>query len=148
MNKIKITLVALLVCVVSCAQVGINTTTPTNDFDVNGGVRVRNLQEGTVQSEPNGDLISIPYKVYAFVVIDKSGTILKQFGISSVVNLGGGKYRIYFTNPMPDNDYIILGMGKNRNLSYDTVSTDYVEITVSSNSGQFDFNIMVVDLIF
>lgn len=148
MKKIKITLVTLLVCVVSCAQVGINTTTPTNDFDVNGGVRVRNLTEGTVQAEPNGDLISIPYKVYAFVVIDKAGTILKQYGISSVVNLGAGKYRCFFTTPMPDNDYTILGMGKNRNLSYDTLTNTYFEINVSSNSGQFDFNVMIVDLIF
>lgn len=146
MKTIKLIL-AIMIATASCAQVGINTTTPTNDFDVNGGVRVRNLQEGTVQAEPNGDLISIPYKVYAFVVVEKSGNVLKQFGVSSVQNLGAGKYRIYFTNPMPDNDYIILGMGKNRNLSYDTVSTDYVDITVSSTSGQFDFNIMIIDLI-
>ena len=48
---------------------------------------------------------------------------------------------------MVDNDYIILGMGKNRTLNYDAVSTDYVEITVSTTSGQFDFNIIILDLI-
>ena len=141
-------IIALFICAVSCAQVGINTTTPTNDFDVNGGLRVRNLTEGTVQSESNGDLISVPFKIHAFVVIDKAGNVLKQYGVSSVVNLGGGKYRGYFTTPMADNDYTILAMGKNRNVSYDTLTPTYFEINVSSTNGQFDFNVMVVDLIF
>jgi hypothetical protein len=145
-KQIKI-IVALFVCAISCAQVGINTTSPTNDFDVNGGVRVRSLTEGTVQSEPNGDLVSVPFKIHAFVVIEKSGNVIKQYGVSSVVNLGGGKYRCFFTNPMTDNDYTILGMGKNRNLSYDTLTPTYFEITVSSTSGSFDFNVMIVDLI-
>jgi hypothetical protein len=146
MKTIK-TLIALLICAVSCAQVGIETTNPTNTLDVNGGVRVRSLQEGTVQSEANGDLIFAPYKVYAFAVADKQGNVLKQFGISSITNLGNGKYRFYFATPMIDNDYIILGMGKNRTLNYDAVSTDYFEITVSTTSGQFDFNIIIIDLI-
>ena len=146
MKTIK-TLIALLICAVSCAQVGIETTSPTNTLDVNGGVRIRSLQEGTVQSEQNGDLFFAPYKVYAFAVADKQGNILKQFGISSITNLGNGKYRFYFTTQMVDNDYIILGMGKNRTLNYDTVSTDYVDITVSTTSGQFDFNIIIIDLI-
>ncbi|UOX32432.1 hypothetical protein LXD69_10245 [Flavobacterium sediminilitoris] len=146
MKTIKL-FIFLFINAISFAQVGINTTTPTNDLDVNGGVRVRNLQEGTVESQPNGDLIFAPYKVYAFVVIDKPGTILKQYGISSVTNIATGKYRITFSTPMIDNDYIILGMGKNRNLSYDTVSSNYVEITVSSTSGNFDFNIIIIDII-
>lgn len=146
MKKLKI-IIALFTCIISFSQVGVNTTSPTNTLDVNGGVRVRNLQEGTVESQYNGDLIFAPYKVYAFVVIEKSGAILKQYGVSSVNNLGNGKYRINFSSPMADNDYIILGMGKNRNLTYDAVSPNYVEITVSSTSGIFDFNVIIFDII-
>ncbi|WP_445458444.1 hypothetical protein [Flavobacterium sp. HNIBRBA15423] len=140
-------LIALLFPFLIIAQVGINTTTPTNDFDINGGVRVRTLTEGTVQSDAQGNLFSLEYRVFAFVVIDKPGDILKQLNVSSVVNLGSGKYRVFFSTPMVDNDYIILGMGKNRNLSYDAVSPNYVEITVSSTSGAFDFNILIIDII-
>lgn len=146
MKKLISTL-ALLTSVMTYSQVGINTTTPTNDLDVNGGVRVRNLTEGTVQSKSNGDLESVPYKVYAFAVIDKSGTILKQKGVSSVTVLGGGSFRINFTNPMADNDYIILSMGKNRTVTYDTVTNGSVVVNMSSNSGTYDFNIIIIDLI-
>ena len=146
MKSIKI-LIALFISTVSFSQVGIETTSPTNTIDVNGGARVRDLQEGTVQSDPLGNLNYAPYKVYAFVVVDKPGTVLKQYGVSSVNNLGNGKYRINFSNPMVDNDYIILGMGKNRTLNYDTVTRDYVDITVSSTSGHYDFNVIIIDII-
>lgn len=146
MNRIKI-VIAVFICAVSCAQVGVNTTSPTNTLDVNGGARVRNLTEGTIQSDSQGNIFSVPYKVYAFAVADKQGNILKQFGIASITNLGGGKYRFYFTNQMIDNDYIILAMGKNRTLTYDGVTDEYFEVTVSSTSGQFDFNILIIDLI-
>lgn len=146
MKLIKI-IIALLIASISYSQVGIETTNPTNTLDVNGGVRVRNLQEGTVQSESNGDLFFAPYKVYAFVVVDKPGTILKQYGVSSVQNLGSGKYRINFTSPMADNDYIILAMGKNRNVTYDTVTQNSVEVTVSSTSNHYDFNLIIIDII-
>lgn len=146
MNRIKI-VIALFICTISFSQVGIETTFPTNTLDVNGGIRVRNLTEGTVQSDSQGNLFSVLYKVYAFGVIDKQGDILKQMNISSVVNLGGGKYRVFFAVPMVDNDYIILALGKNRNVSYDSVTDEYFEIVVSNVSGQFDFNILIIDLI-
>lgn len=146
MKLIKI-IIALLIASISYSQVGIETTNPTNTLDVNGGVRVRNLQEGTVQSESNGDLFFAPYKVYAFAVSDKAGSILKQYGISSITKITVDKYRFTFTTPMVDNDYIILGMGKNRTLEYDTVSRFYVDITVSSTSGSYDFNIIIIDII-
>ena len=146
MRLIK-TIIALLIASVTYSQVGIETTTPTNTLDVNGGVRVRELQEGTVQSDPLGNLGYAPYKVYAFVVVDKPGTVLKQYGVSSVQNLGSGKYRINFTNAMADNDYIILAMAKNRNITYDTVTPNSVEVTVSSTSNHFDFNVIIIDII-
>lgn len=139
-------LILIFITSINYAQVGINTTSPTNDLDINGGVRVRELQEGTVESLPNGDLISVPYKVYAFVVIDKNGDILKSYGIQSVTKTGNN-YRCFFTNPMSDNDYIILGMGKNRNLSYNTVNVNYFDIIVDSTTGQYDFNVMIVDIV-
>lgn len=156
MRKLQLFLM-LLITLTGFSQVGIGTTNPTNTLDVNGGARVRNLSEGTVQSDTQGNLNVSPYKVYAFVVVSVTNnnnngnnsipTILKQYGVSSVTYQGGGKFRIVFTNPMVDNDYIILSMGKNRTLSYDGVSTGYVDVTVSSNNGSYDFNVMIIDII-
>jgi hypothetical protein len=145
MKKIKL-IFALLFCAISFAQVGVNTTSPTNTLDVNGGARIRTLNEGTIESDATGNVFSIPYKVYAFAVIDKPGTILKQYNIASVTKTNN-KYRITFSVPMPDNDYIILSMAKNRNISYDTVTPFYFEVTVDTTNNQFDFNILIIDLI-
>lgn len=147
MKKLISILALLLSVITSYSQVGINTSSPTNDLDVNGGARIRILKEGTVQSKSNGDLEYSPYKVYAFAVIDKNGTILKQKGINSVQVLGNGSFRINFTTSMVDNDYIILSMGKNRQVSYGTVTNNYVEVTMTNNSGNYDFNIVIIDLI-
>ena len=147
MKRIKLTLIVIFVCITSYTQVGINTTTPTNDLDINGGVRVRNLTEGTVQSDPLGNLQSVPYKVYAFCVINKGGSILKQFNIANIIHLGNGRYRIFFNTPMVDNDYIILSMGRNKTLTYDVVTTTYFEVSVNSHNGVYDFNILIIDLI-
>ena len=147
MKKIKLTLVTLLVCVVSCAQVGIKTTNPTNDLDVAGGVRIRNLVGGTVESDDQGNLLTVGYKVYAFCVVNKGGSLLKGLNIASINHLGNGKYRIFFTNPMPDNDYIILAMGKNKTLTYDNVTNTYFEVSVNSHNGNYDFNVCIIDII-
>ena len=137
---------ALLAAAISYSQVGVNTTSPTNTLDVNGGTRIRTLTEGTVESDAIGNVFTVPYKVYAFATIDKPGTILKQYNISSVVKTNN-KYRITFSVPMVDNDYIILGMAKNRNITYDAVSTFYFEVTVDNTNNHFDFNILIIDII-
>lgn len=140
-------LIILLVPIFSYSQVGIATTSPTNTLDVNGSLRVRTLTEGTVQSTPTGVQFSAPYKMYATAVVDKSGTIYKQYGFSSIVSLGGGRYRFTFVTPMVDNNYIISGLGQGRTISYDNVTTISFEIVVSSTSGSFDFNVIIFDLI-
>lgn len=146
-NTMRKLLFILLFPLLGYTQVGIATTEPTNTLDINGSLRVRSQTEGTVHSNQNGVQFISPYRLYATAVVDKSGTIYKQYGFSSVVNLGGGKYRFTFLIPMKDNDYIINGMARNHHMSYNNVTINSFDIELDSNSGQYDFNVIIFDLI-
>lgn len=142
----KKSLILLLFPILTFSQVGIETTTPTETLDVNGTARVRSLTDGTVQSSSTGVLNVSPYKVKAMGVIAKNATVYKQFGFSSIVSLGAGRYRFTFITPMPDNNYIINGMAQGRTVSYDNVLTNSFELVMSSNVGAFDFNVVIFEI--
>lgn len=63
MKKIKLSFVFALLSVLSFSQVGINTTTPTKELDVNGDVRVRGLSNPNgrttqIYAKPDGTLVN------------------------------------------------------------------------------------------
>ena len=63
MKKIKLSFVFALLSVLSFSQVGINTTTPTKELDVNGDVRIRGLANSSsktvaVYAKPDGTLVN------------------------------------------------------------------------------------------
>jgi len=138
-------LLFLLFPIFALAQVGINTTTPTNTLDVNGSARVRFLTTGTVQSQSNGVLTISPYTAVCMGVINNAGTLLKGFG-ATTNKINATTYRITFIVPQIDNDYIILLSGKLRHLSYNNPTLNTFDVIIDSNpSGvsNFDFNFVV-----
>lgn len=63
MKKIKISFVFALFSLVGYSQVGINTTTPTKELDVNGNTRIRGLSNSNgrtvpVSAMPDGTLVT------------------------------------------------------------------------------------------
>ena len=138
-------LLFLLFPVFALAQVGINTTTPTNTLDINGSARVRNLTIGTVQSQSNGVLTISPYTTVCMGVVNNAGVLLKGFG-ATTSKINATTYRITFIIPQIDNDYIILLNGKLRHLSYNNPTLTTFEIIIDSNPSSvsnFDFNFVV-----
>jgi len=141
-------LILLLFPILSLAQVGISTTTPTHDLDVNGSTRVRTLTNGTTESDANGVLATAPYKSIAMGVVDNAGTLLKGFG-ATTTKINATTYRVTFITPQIDNDYIILLCGKRRHLSYDNAGLNSFDIIIDSNPASvpnFDFNFVVYKL--
>ena len=63
MKKIRVTFLFALLSVLSFSQVGINTTSPTEELDVNGDVRIRGLANSNsktvaVYARPDGTLVN------------------------------------------------------------------------------------------
>lgn len=141
-------LIVLLFPLIGFSQVGINTTTPTNTLDVNGTARVRSLTNGTVESNSNGVLATVPYKTSAMGVVDNAGVLLKGFG-ATTSKINATTFLVTFSVPQTDTDYIILLCGKRRHLSYNNVGLNSFEVIIDNNpSGvpNFDFNFVVYKL--
>jgi hypothetical protein len=123
--------------------VGIATTNPTETLDVNGSMRVGNLTRGTVVSNSTGVLNVAPYEVSAGAVVSNTGVIFKQFGVSSVINLGAGRFRVFLAVAQPDNDYLIQMGADSRTVSYSNVTITSFDLAMSSNGGTYDFNFII-----
>ena len=135
----------LLLPMITYCQIGINTTSPSNDLDVNGGLRIRNLTDGSLESDFQGNLYSVPYKIKSIGIITESGVILKSYNVQSVELIGTDTYRITFVNPMPDNNYVVL-LSSTRNVSYKNRTANYFDVEVDYFIGQFDFNFIIINL--
>lgn len=145
----KTLILTLLFSISSLSQVGIATTSPTETLDINGSTRVRNLSDGTVQSSPTGVLTVAPYKVVAMGVVNINGNLLRGFGVNSVIRLNNTTYRINFSTTLTNNDYVINFSSRQRQLSYDNVTTSGFDIIISSNPNSisnFDFNFTVFSI--
>lgn len=141
-------LLVLLFPLMTYCQVGIGTTIPTNDLDVNGTTRVRSLTNGTVESEPNGVIVSVPYRSVCMGVVNNAGTLLKGFG-ATATKINSTTFRITFLSAQIDNDYVILLCGKLRHLSYNNTTLNSFDIIIDSNPASvpnFDFNFVVYKL--
>lgn len=125
-------------------QVGINTTSPSTTLDVNGDVRIRSLNGGTMVSDEMGNLTSVPFKVMAAGKVHPNGTIYKATG-ATVSRLDRGHYRVNFSSAMSDSNYIVMlsikdcGGNCNGNASYDDPGISYYNQNVSG------FNINIGD---
>lgn len=97
-NKI-ILLLMILISIIINSQVGINTTTPTETLDVNGTLRIRNINENNC--------------VEWILVADNSG-VIKKMKISELLNIcptldrnqSNGNYLLFYSNssiPNPNN---------------------------------------------
>ncbi|ASD51807.1 hypothetical protein [Flavobacterium phage V157] len=145
----KTIVITLLLSISTYSQVGIATTTPTETLDVNGTARVRNLTDGTIQTNSTGVLSIMPYKAYAMAVVSLNCSILRGFGVASVTRLNNTTYRVSFVNPLPNNDYVINFSARQRQLSYDNVTVNGFDVIVSQNPNQitnFDFNFSVFSI--
>lgn len=141
-------LIILLFPILSLGQVGINTTTPTHDLDVNGDLRVRNQTLGTVESTTLGVQYTVPYTASAMGVVDVTGALLKGFG-ATTNKINATTFRVTFIVPQLDTDYVILLCGKRRHLSYDNVGLNSFDIIIDNNPAgvpSFDFNFVVYKL--
>lgn len=136
MMKAKKTILGIffLIPLFAISQVGVNTTSPTATLDVNGTARVRSFtQQGTVQSDASGNLSVNPVKVVALGKVAGTGSALKILG-ATVTRLSLGNYRVTFSTPRPDANYIIMlaqlePTGPNGN---DDVSISYFNQTLNS----------------
>lgn len=140
------TLLLLLLSIPIYSQIGIGTTAPTQTLDVNGITRVRSLTDGTLQSNSQGVISQAPYKSIAMAVADINGNIFKSFGIASITRINTTTYRVLFSLPQPNNNYIINFSARQRLLSYDNTTINGFDIIVNSNPNQvtnFDFNFTV-----
>lgn len=144
MKKLSI----LLFPILTFSQVGINTTNPTNTLDVNGSLRVRNQTLGTVEATSTGVQYTVPYTVSCMGVVDVAGTLLKGFG-ATTTKINNTTFRVTFTVPQLNTDYIIILCGKRRHLSYDNVGLNSFDIIIDNNPAgvpSFDFNFVVYKL--
>lgn len=89
------------------SQVGVNTTTPTADLDVNGSLRVRTLGGGTLVSDNSGNLSAAPFKIIAAGKIHPNGSPIKITG-ATITRVDRGDYKVSFSSSMPDSHYIIM----------------------------------------
>lgn len=138
----------LLFPILIYSQVGIGTTTPTNTLDVNGDLRVRNQTNGTVEATTTGVQYIVPYKTVCMGVVDVTGTLLKGFG-ATTSKINNTTFRITFSTPQLDNDYVILLCGKLRHLSYDNTGLNFFDVIIDQNPNSvtnFDFNFVVYKL--
>lgn len=141
-KKNYLLILTFIFCLAIRAQVGINTTSPTTDLDVNGNVRIRNLTNGTIVSDDIGNLAVVPFRVIAAGKVLSTGTPTKIIG-SSVSRISKGNYRVTFATPLQDSNYIIMltikdcGGSCNGNGSYDDPGIGYYDQGV----GGFNINI-------
>lgn len=138
----------LLFPILTFSQVGINTTTPTSTLHVAGDLRVESQTLGTVESTTLGVQYVAPYTVSCMGVVDVTGALLKGFG-ATTSKINNTTFRVTFTVPQPDTDYVILLCGKRRHLSYDNVGLNSFDIIIDNNPAgvpTFDFNFVVYKL--
>ncbi|ASD51656.1 hypothetical protein [Flavobacterium phage FCV-1] len=73
----KTIVITLLLSISTYSQVGIATTTPTETLDVNGTARVRNLTDGTIQTNSTGVLSIMPNMNSVFDESVENGEVKK-----------------------------------------------------------------------
>lgn len=133
-------LLFLLFPILSIAQVGINTTNPTNTLDVNGTARVRSLTNGTTETNSNGEFLTVPYKAVCMGIVDANGNLIKGFG-ATVSPLTITKFRITFNTPQSDENYVVSVNGKLIKCSYNnTLNTSFDVILDNNPAGVPDFH--------
>ena len=86
-------------------NVGIGTDEPSERMDINGNLRVRNLSEGTVVSDSNGNL-KIGPSVVAAGKVSAAGVASKITG-ATITKGTAGVYNVAFTAPRSSANYII-----------------------------------------
>lgn len=135
MIKTKKTILGILFIIplFAISQVGVNTTSPTATLDVNGTARVRSFtQQGTVETDASGNLSVNPVKVVALGKVADTGIALKISG-ATVTRLSLGNYRVTFSAPRPDDNYIIMlaQLETPGDIGNDDVSISYFNQTVN-----------------
>lgn len=138
MKKI-ITVLVLLLTIAGYSQVGINTTSPTSDLDVDGTFRVRNLTEGSVVSDANGNVSTSPIRVVATGKVIAGTTVTYTASGATVTRNGEGDYTVHLGTPLASADYTIVLTVKSCNgqcpgvsKKYDAPSATYYNQTTSS----------------
>ena len=114
-------------------------------FGKQHGVTKTFFTDGSLESDFQGNLYSVPYKIKSIGIITESGVILKSYNVQSVELIGTDTYRITFVNPMPDNNYVVL-LSSTRNVSYKNRTANYFDVEVDYFIGQFDFNFIIINL--
>lgn len=97
----------LLINLTLQAQVGIGTTAPTTELDVNGNLRVRNLGSGTLVSDASGNITVAGPKIAAAGKVSGTGVAINIFG-ATVVRANEGDYNVTFTSAKTNANYIIM----------------------------------------
>ncbi|NND62189.1 MAG: hypothetical protein HKN48_03230 [Flavobacteriaceae bacterium] len=145
------------------AQVGIGTTSPTTDLDINGSIRVRDLGSGTLVSDANGN-VTVGPKLFSLGKVASDGTAIKISG-ATVTRVDKGDYKITFATEMADANYIVMlnmidcGGACDGNGSYDdpgigyygqTKNEFYVNIGDSDNgnSGKKDIDLEFMFMVY
>lgn len=123
-TKIKImkqSILLLLLPFLVFSQVGINTTTPTATFDVNGNVRIRQIPNGNISDSilvvNNGNIRKMP--AYALTQ--------SQNSCPNFLRSQSSGYNLYFSSPSsvpnPNNPLTIQGKNFAPNQAYITGNT-------------------------
>lgn len=138
MMKTKKTILGVffLIPLFAISQVGVNTTSPTATLDVNGTARVRSFtQQGIIETDVSGNLSVNPVKVVALGKVNGAGTALKIMG-ATTTRLSKGNYRVTFSAPRPDANYIIMltQLEAPGDLNNDDLSISYFNQTANSFS--------------
>lgn len=88
-----------------------------------GAVTISKIDDATVKS------------VKAMVNFAGSSQLIrKQFNVSSITRLSAGSYRVNFTTPLPDADYIPVAMSTNFMTAIDGQTTTSFEVSTFNNS--------------
>ncbi len=128
--------------IVANGNVGIGTLTPNTTKGTSGYLDAKDVylrDAGKWASEVGGGGSSGAAKVWAnFEGTNCSGAngciIRAQYGVSKILKTGSGIYRVYFTTPMPDTNYVTIGVnnGPGCQWSIGGVAADYSNKTVDS----------------
>ncbi|MEZ4853954.1 hypothetical protein [Flavobacterium sp.] len=139
--KLFYNIVVLLVINFVNAQVGINTTSPTEALDVDGNLRIRNLTKGTVVADVDGVVAISPIQVVAAGKVEASNSPSYSASGATVSRNGKGDYTITFDNELASANYVIVLTVMNCNGrcpgranadKYDAPSATYYNQTTSS----------------
>ena len=143
-----------MVVITDGGRLSVGSSSPTKELDVNGEVRIRDLPSGTgtdsvVTVNLLGELKKRNVEVLAkeinfiksFGKISSAGVILKGYNVASVSRTSTGIYRVFFSTPMPDVNYIIQLSQISRNgggaddpgISYYNQTTTRFDVRIGDN---------------